>query len=182
MTGRQDVDCQQWRIKEFECLRLELHSRIDFLHKTINMAVIFWLVLFITVFQMILRGLPHNYLITFLLIIPIIFDLLGYNYQSNQNSLESIAKYIHEVIRLRIKETSGQELLEWEKFFAMQKIPFKFESTFKIFPFVLPSAIPFVLLAMEVPINPFQRILVWVDLIFLVFLLENFRYKLRRVK
>jgi hypothetical protein len=182
MMRGQEPGCQQWRMKEFEYLRLELNNRIDFLHKTITLAVIFWLVLFITVFQLILRGLSVSYLITYLLFVPIIFDLLGYNYQSNQNSLESIPKYIHEVIRLQARDMSAQDVLGWEKFFAMQKVPFKFESTFKVFPFVLPSAIPFVLLAMRVSLNPFQQILVWVDIIFLVFLLESFRYKFRRVK
>lgn len=181
MSG-QEPGCQKWRMKEFEYLRLELNNRIDFLHKTITLAVIIWLVLFITFFQLILSGLSFSYLVTFLLFVPIIFDLLGYNYQSNQNSLESIPKYIHEVIRLQAKDMSGQNILGWEEFFAIQKKPFKFESTFKVFPFVLPSVIPFLLLVLGVSLNPFQRMLFWVDIIFLIFLLENFRYKLRRVK
>jgi hypothetical protein len=176
------MDIQEWRIKEFECLRHEMHARIKFLHQTINLAIIFWLILLIAVFYLVSRGIPRELLITLLVIAPIIFDLLCFNYQSNQNSLESIAKYIHEAVRPRVAEAGGQEILEWEKYFALLKIPFKFESSFKIFPFVLPSIIPFVLLSMKVPLNFFQYAIIVVDIIFLIFMLENFRYKLRRVK
>lgn len=173
---------QIWRVKEFESLRLELHARVKFLHQTINLAIIFWLVSLITVFYFLSQGIPKELIITYILILPIIFDLLGYNYQSNQNSLESIAKYIYEVVRPSIKKLSGQEILQWEKFFAVQKAPFKFESTFKIFPFVLPSFLPIILLLARTPLTDLQRVIAAVDLILFALLLENFRYKLRRVK
>ena len=167
---------------EFAALRRELDDRIRFLHHTINLAVVFWCVLLVAVFYFISCDLPRDLFITFILIIPIVFDLLGYNYQSNQNSLESIAKYIYEVVRPRAAGASGQEILKWEKYFAVQKEPFKIESSTKVFAFLLPSAIPFALLALRVPLNGFQRILVYVDIAFLLLMLENFRYKLRRVK
>ena len=138
--------------------------------------------MFIAFFYLGTKGLAFTHQVTFLLFVPILFDLLGYNYQSNQNSLESIARYIHDSIRPQVKEMSGQDILGWEKFFAGQKLPFKFESIFKVFPFVLPSFIPLALLSLRIPLTPFQRVLVWIDIVFLILLLENFRYKLRRVK
>lgn len=167
---------------EFAALRRELNDRIRFLHQTINLAVVFWCVLLVAVFYFMSCDLPQDLFITFILIIPIVFDLLGYNYQSNQNSLESIAKYIYEVVRPRVIEANGQEILKWEKYFAVQKEPFKIESSTKVFAFLLPSVIPFALLVLRVPMNRFQRIMVYVDIVLLLLMLENFRYKLRRVK
>jgi hypothetical protein len=176
------MDYQQWQMKEFECLRQELHGRIIFLHRTINLAIALWVVFTIAVFHFLSVGLAAEYMVTLLLLIPLIFDLLGYNYQSNQNSLESISKYIHEVLRPQVQEMNRHNILEWERFFAIQKHPFKFESSFKIYPFIMPSFIPLILIAMRVPLHGFHRALVAVDLLFLGLLLENFRYKFRRVK
>ncbi len=167
---------------EFAVLRQELNSRIKFLHQTINLAIVFWCVLLLATFCFILWGLPRDLLITFILIVPVIFDLLGYNYQSNQCSLESASKYVYEIVRPRAAGVSGQEVLTWEKYFADQKEPFKIESSTKVLAFILPSAIPFALLALRIPLNGYQRALVYIDILFLLLLLENFRYKLRRVK
>lgn len=176
------METNQWVMREFEALRNELNDRISFLHKTINLAVVFCFVSLIAAFYFISCGLSYELLITFLLAVPIVIDLLAYNYQSNQNSLESVAKYIYEVVRPRVMEITGQDVLAWEKYFAVQKHPFRYESVLKVFPFVLPALIPALLLAFKVPLNRFQRILAWVNIAFLLIMVENFRYKLRRVK
>ncbi len=176
------LDRQRWCMLEFEALRNELDGRIRFLHQTINLAIVFWCVLLIAVFYFISCDLNRDLLVTFILIIPIVFDLLGYNYQSNQNSLESIANYIYEVVRPRAADLNGREVLAWEKYFAAQKEPFKIESSTKVFPFILPSVIPIVLLALRVPLSDFQRLLSYLDIALLCLMAENFRYKLRRVK
>jgi hypothetical protein len=97
-TGGQ-MGNQQWAMKEFEVLRNELNDRISFLHRTINLAMVFWFVSVIALFCFISCGLSYDLLITFVLMVTIAIDLLAFNYQSNQNSLESIAKYIYEVVR-----------------------------------------------------------------------------------
>ena len=153
------METEQWAMREFEALRNELNDRISFLHKTINLAIAFWLVSVIALFYFISCGLSYDLLITFLLVVPIIIDLLAFNYQSNQNSLESVAKYIYEVARPRVMEITGQDILAWEKYFAIQKHPFRYESALKVFPFVLPPLIPVSLLVMKVPMNRLQRVL-----------------------
>ncbi len=173
---------QQWAMKEFEVLRNELNDRISFLHRTINLAMVFWFVSVIALFCFISCGLSYDLLITFVLMVTIAIDLLAFNYQSNQNSLESIAKYIYEVVRPRVIETTGQDILEWEMYFAVQKRPFRYESALKVFPFVLPSLIPVSLLVLKVPMDRLQMALAWVNVVFLFIMIENFRYKLRRVK
>lgn len=176
------MDEQTWCIKEFERLHAEIKDRINFLHNTINLAIIFWMIVLVSVFTFMTANLGWELIKTFLLIFPIIINLIGFNYQSNQNSLESIAKYIHDVLRPKISKQLGKDVLTWDKYFADQKAPFKFESIFKIFPFILPSLIPFVMLVKEIPLNPLQYALSVIDIVLLIFLLENFRYKLRRVK
>lgn len=176
------MDEQTWHIKEFERLQSELKDRINFLHTTINLTVIFWMIALVSVFAFITAQVKWEFIKTFLLIFPIITDLVGFNYQSNQNSLESIAKYIHNVLRPKIANNIGKDILIWDKYFAEQKMPYRFESTFKIFPFVLPSLIPITILVKGASLDSLQFTLVIIDIILLILLLENFRYKLRRVK
>lgn len=176
------MDKEQWQALEFKTSRHELNNRIDYLHKSINLGAIFWLVFLVASFFFIAIGLDKNLFYTYLLLIPIVMDLLTFNYQSNQNSLESIPRYYHYHLKPMLEEKYGKGVLEWEKYFADDKEPFKYESVTKIFPFVLPSIIPFYFLFARVPLDTFQIILVIVDILFLVLMLESFRYKLRRVK
>lgn len=113
---------------------------------------------------------------------PIVLCMLGYNYQSNQNSLESIPKYFFEHIKPIIEKKSNTKILGWEKYFAIQKEPFKVESVAKVFPFILPVLIPIYFLLTKFPLQDYQTIIAIVDIMFFLFMIENFRYKLRRVK
>jgi len=175
------MDKEQWQALEFKASRHELNNRIDFLHKSITTAVIFWLVFLIATFFFLAIGLDKEMFITYLLLIPLVIDLLAFNYQSNQNSLESIPRYYFYYLKPQLDKKYGS-ILEWEKYFADDKEPFKYESVTKVFPFVLPSIIPIYFLFSGSDLNALQIILVIVDILFLVLMLESFRYKLRRVK
>jgi uncharacterized membrane protein len=176
------LDREKWQALEFEQLRGELNNRVDFLHKSINLAIIFWLIFLIMSFFFMAIGMPKNIFYTFLLLIPVVMDLLGFNYQSNQNSLESIPRYFQYHLKPILDEKHGDGMLAWEKFFADEKFPFRFESVTKVFPFVLPSIIPFYFLFAKVPLENYQAAILAIDLILLVLMLSIFRYKLRRVK
>jgi len=176
------MDKEKWDVIEYEQLRHELNSRIDFLHKTINLAVIFWLIFLIFSFFFMALGMPKNFYYTYLLLIPVVMDLLGFNYQSNQNSLESIARYFQHHLRPSLEEKHGKDILCWEKFFADDKFPFRYESATKIFPFVLPSIIPLYFLINKIPLEHYQTTILVIDLVLLALMLIIFRYKLRRVK
>lgn len=170
-----------WHIREYDNLRRELTMRVKFLHQTINLAVIFWLIFLLATILFIYLGIENNLLYTFLLLIPIVFDLLALNYQSNQNSLESIARYFNEFLKPVLRK-NDQDILGWDYYFAREKVPFRFESITKVFPFVLPSLIPFYFLFAGTSLEKYQLVIVLIDIAFLVLVLENFRYKLRRVK
>lgn len=171
-----------WHLKEYEKLRDEIKERIILLHKTINMAIIFWLIFLLAIIGLLILDAEKSIIYTFLLIIPIIMSLLAFNYQTNQNSLESIAKYCHEKIKPKLDKKYNSYILGWEKFFAIQKRPFRFESVTKVLPFLLPLLIPIYFLIARYPLENYQIIIAVVDIVLLVIVSENFRYKLRRVK
>jgi hypothetical protein len=177
------MEKEKWDMLEYEQIHGELNNRINFLHNSINLAVIFWLILLIMSFLFMAMGMPQDMFITFLLLIPIIMDLLCFNYQSSQNSLESIARYNQYHLKPRLEEKyKTQDILGWEKFFATDKEPFKIESSTKVFPFILPSIIPLYFLFAHTPLQPLQIAILVTDLVFLAIILVIFRYKLRRVK
>jgi len=176
------MDKEKWDALEFEQLRGELNQRIAFLHKNITLGAIFWLIFLIATFFLIVLGIEKETFYTYLLLIPIVLDLLAFNYQSNQNSLESIPRYFHYYLKPKLREKYGTEMLHWEKFFADDKKPFSIESVTKIFPFVFPSAIPLYFLFAGIQLEKYQMTILIVDLFFLALMLWIFRYKLRRVK
>lgn len=173
---------ESWYKLEFKCLRQELKDRVIFLHKTINLAIIALMVLTIITFILIALKINRDLIHTFVLLIPIILFMIGFNYQSNQNSLESIPKYFEETMRPMLKEKYGEKILGWEKFFAQQKEPFKIESVTKVLPFLSAAVIPFYFIFAEVTLAQYQWVLVVVNIFLFIVFLENFRYKLRRVK
>ncbi|MDH4358939.1 MAG: hypothetical protein OEV37_03335 [Candidatus Berkelbacteria bacterium] len=183
-TGRQELKDgeEMWYILEFENLRHELSERIIFLNHTINLAIIFWVVFIVMFFGMVTLEVKKETIYTFLLLIPIVMDLLAFSYQTNQSSLESIPKYFHEQIKPRLDNKYKSNILGWEKFFAEQKKPFRVESVTKVLPFLIPSLIPIYFLVAKYPLERYQTAVAIVGIIFLLIVLENFRYKLRRVK
>lgn len=173
---------ERWLVLEYESLRRELNSRVIYLYKIINLAVFLWVVFLGMLFVFWTLEVKKEIIITFLLFVPIIIDLVAFVYQTNQNSLESVARYIHFKIKPRLDKKYKVNMLGWEKFFAKEKRPFQYESVTKVFPFVLPSIIPIYLLLAGQELAPYQITLTVVDLVLLVIMIENFRYKLRRVK
>lgn len=177
------MEKEKWDMLEYEQIHGELNNRINFLHNSINLAVIFWLIFLIISFLFMALGIPKDMFITYLLLIPVVMDLLCFNYQSSQNSLESIARYNEYYLKPKLeKKYATKDILGWERFFANDKEPFKIESSTKVFPFILPSIIPLYFLFAHTPLLPYQTAILNTDLVFLVIILVIFRYKLRRVK
>lgn len=172
----------RWLELEFKNLHNELTARIIYLYKTINLAIIFWVIFLLAFFGMQILGVEKKIIYTFLLIIPVIFDLVAFVYQTNQNSLESIANYFHKRIKPQLDKKYKSNMLQWEKFFAEQKRPFRYESITKVFPFILPSIIPIYLLTAKYPLEQYQIVIAIIDIVLLIIVLENFRYKFRRVR
>ncbi len=173
---------ERWFKLEFENLRHEQTARIVYLYQSINLAIIIWVIFILAFFGMLILRVEEKIIYSFLLIVPIVIDLVAFVYQSNQNSLESIANYFHEVVKPKLDRKYHRNILRWEKFFAKEKRPFRYESVTKVFPFLLPSIIPIYLLAAKYPLLPHQIALAIIDIGLLLLVIENFRYKLRRVR
>ncbi len=177
------MEHEQWQKKEFECLRNELNGRILFLHQSISLAAVVLSVLVLAGFGFVAFGVSREFIDTYALAIPILVSFIGFNYQSNQNSLEIIPKYFDEEVRPSLIQKYGeQKLLGWERYFAVMKKPFRFESVTKVFPFVSPFLIPLYYIFTDSLLLDYQWVLVGINIFLLILMLENFRYKLRRVK
>lgn len=166
---------QEIFIEEYKALRAEIAIRLKLLHDIIAFATIFWVVLLIAGIW-ILTFESYILLNTYLLIIPLVFTGIIFNYQDNQRTLEITAKYVEK--NLKSVLSSG---LEWEQYFAKQKKSYQISSAYKIFALIVPLVIPVVLLISQKLTN-FQIVLAIIDLFFLCVVLINFRYKLYRIK
>jgi hypothetical protein len=167
-------------IEEFKILRKEVDSRLTILHQLIALASIFWVVLLITGI-LFLVYFPTQLVNLFLLIIPLIFTGLTFNYQDNQRTLEATARYIEENLKPKLKEIDSEEVLGWEQWFVKHKKNYQFSSSYKLFALLIPFIIPILLLILS-PLTGLQLILAIVNLFFLVVIIANFRYKLFRIK
>ena len=171
---------RDWHVEEYKSLRKEIVARVQFMHQTLNLSVILQIALFVIGYYLYLNGYD---IVLFILLAPVFLNFLTFNYQSNQMTLEAISKYIHESLNSRTKDsTSSRDALEWDRYFADHKAHYKFEAFFKVMPLIFPNVIPLALLVLQIPLNPWELTLLIFDLVLLLIIAENFRYKLRRVK
>lgn len=161
-------------IEEYKLLRTEIAIRLKLLHHLIAIGNILWAVFLIFGIWVYQPGTEIFY--TYLLIIPIVFAGLTFNYQDNQRTMEATARYVED--KLKPKFENG---LEWEEFFASQKKIYQLYSANKIFALLVPFLIPIILLTTQ-NLSNFQITLAAVDILLFVAILINFRYKLYRVK
>ena len=168
-----------WHINEYKALRGEIVKRIIFLHQTINLHIILQIILLIFGYLLYSQG---QGIIFYALLSTIFLNFITFNYQSNQMSLEAISKYIHESLRPKVKDIVKEDVLEWEKYFADHKAHYKFEAFFKATPFIFPNLIPLIVLILRPPLGFWENFLIIFDLVLFIIMIENFRYKLRRVK
>lgn len=167
-------------IEEFRALRKEIDSRIKILHFLISLGSIFW-VIFIIAGILLCQNYSIQIFYSFLLLIPLIFVGLTFNYQDNQRTLETTARYLEINLKPKLKVAFGDEVFGWEQWFASQKRRYRLSSSFKLFSLLVPLILPIILL-IYTSLNNFQTILATVDLLLLIVVIANFRYKLFRIK
>jgi len=165
---------QNTHLEEYRALRAEIAIRMKLLHQLIALGSVFWVVFVTMGFWIYLNY--ESVFNTYLLIIPIIFAGLLFNYQDNQRAMESTARYLNDVLD---KKLDGQ--LGWERFFATQKKISQYSNANKLFALLIPFLVPIILL-ISGNLSTFEIYLAMIDLIILLALLTNFRYKLYRVK
>jgi hypothetical protein len=164
-------------ITEYNNLRKEILARLQIHHYIVlSASIILVILLIIGIFLN-----RNNFLDTYLLIIPLIFAGIIFNYQSNQRVMEATARYIEEKIRPKMEGEIKDSAFEWEKYFAGEKRRWQFSSIYTLFSMLAPFFIP-ILLLIFANLSRFQLILALVDLFFLLVIIANFRYKLFRIK
>lgn len=170
--GKEDI-----LLTEYQALRKEILARLQIHHYIILAASLLWPI-FIIAGIVLVNNLQFY---TFLLLIPLVFTGIVFNYQSNQRVMEATARYIEEKIRPKAQEIIKDSAFEWEKYFAGQKKRWQFSSIYTLFSLLMPFFIPIILLFIN-SLTEFQKIIAYLDLFLLIVIIINFRYKLYRVK
>lgn len=158
------------QLAEYNQLRQEILARATMHHEQLVYAVV---IQFVSL--MFLVWLNHhqvNWASTelFLLALPMVFAGLTYNYQANQCTLESAAKYLH--------HQYNSVGLKWDEFFGSQKSKQHLVSFSKALPLIWPQFVPIVIwIVFGWPTGRLSSALMTVDLILLIVTLLNFRYK-----
>jgi hypothetical protein len=160
------------QIAEYSQLRQEISARLVMHHNQLALATVLQLVC--ALFVMWLNHPTANWESTelFLLIVPIVFAGLTFNYQANQCTMESVGRYLN--------QQYGNSGMKWEEFFGTEKFKSKLVSFSKALPLIWPLFIPVVLWSVVGwPEGKLASSLFVVDLTLLIIMLANFRYKLR---
>ncbi|OGD61209.1 hypothetical protein A3A71_01265 [Candidatus Berkelbacteria bacterium RIFCSPLOWO2_01_FULL_50_28] len=153
----------QLKIEEFKINWTEIVERVKILHGLITLAVILMTVFLISGVFLFGRLTTEGFS-WYLLLIPVVFACLTFNYQANQMTMEAVAGYARSVY-------SG-----WDKYYGSHKQRYQLTSFLKVLPLLLPLLIPFFV----APEILSLQILRWVDLALLALVIFNFRYKLSR--
>ncbi len=164
-------------LNEYQALRKEILARLQIHHYIVLFASLLWPI-FIIAGIVLVNNLQFY---TYLLLIPLVFTGIVFNYQSNQRVMEATARYIEEKIRPKAQEIINNSAFEWEKYFAGQKKRWQFSSIYTLFSLLIPFFIPIILLFFD-SLTEFQKIIAYLDFSLLIVIIINFRYKLYRVK
>lgn len=158
-------------LAEYNQMRSEILARATMHHNQLTQAVVLQLLCVGVVVWLAFQQADWQVIELFLLLASAVFTLLTFNYQANQCTMESVAKYLD--------HQYGKVGLEWERFFAKEKARNQMVSFGKAFPLVWPQFVPIVIWRVNGwPVSQLQSALLVVNIILLVWSLVNFKYKL----
>lgn len=160
-------------VEQYRQLRKEVTVRVKLLHDLIGLAVI--LVFFgIGTSLFIWNFLGQTMFINYILGLSLVFTFLLFNYQSNQMTLEAVARYSNNIIKDKIEHHS------WDHAYGQHKKQQRLISFSKTAALWLPSLaiILGLLLQATVHLAPYQSYLLLADLIAYLISMYNFRYKI----
>lgn len=152
-----EMDIKQ---EDLRNMRHEVLERAKALHQMINLAVGLGVVFLIASFWLGTFISPESFQV-YILLIPIVFAGLTFNYQANQMTMEAVARYVTTI-------SSG-----WDEYYASHKRKVQLTSFLKILPLLLPQLLPLFFY----PSRMTQPFFWWVDIVLFLLVLFNFRYK-----
>lgn len=141
-------------------LRNEVLERAKAIHQMINLAVVLGAGFLVASFWL-GENITADKFQIYILLIPIVFAGLTFNYQANQMTLEAVAGYVRGI-------SPG-----WEEYYGSHKQKVQLTSFLKVLPLLLPQLLPLFFLESR-SLQPF---LWWVDIVLFLLVLFNFRYK-----
>lgn len=153
---------------EYKMLRAEIKTRIKILHQTVNLAVILLAVFLVAGSGLYLASSDQLLMESYLLLLPLVFAGLTNNYQANQMTLEATARYLASAL---------PRLSNWEEFYGRQKRQFELLSFLKTLPLFIPLTLPLVVWFIFGWPEGKLGILAAIDLLLLILIIFNFRYK-----
>lgn len=151
----------QFKLEEFKVNWTEIVERVKILHGLIALAVILMAV-FLIGGVFLFGQLGTERFSWYLLLIPVVFACLTFNYQANQMTMEAVASYAQNI-------HSG-----WHNYYGSHKRSYQLTSFLKVLPLLLPLLIPFIV----DPVSANAQILRFFDFALLALVIFNFRYKL----
>jgi len=168
-------------LAEFANLRGEVVQRLKLLHLFILVGVLFDLVFLLMSFALLASGISINQVVIFLLLSPVIFSLLTFNYQANQMTMEGAAGYIGHELKSELPKEQQREFDNWDIYYDRHKRKYQLTSFLKVMPFLVPMTIPFwvYLFYPEFSFYPHGLMMV-VDTVLFLLVIFNFRYKIGR--
>lgn len=164
--------------REHHAFRQEILERVKFLHQVLSLATLLWGALLIFGFFLAWQEVPRQLLLTYILITPIIFSTLTYNYQANQMTMEAVARYLYFHLKPAIK-TPTASVKSWDEDYASEKNKYRLISFLKVSPLLLPQSLPIIIVfwLKSLPEGDLNLSLWVFDLFLFGLTLFNFRYK-----
>ncbi len=164
--------------REHHSFRQEILERVKFLHQLLSLATVLWGAFFIVGIFLVWQGISRELLTTYMLVIPIIFSILTYNYQANQMTMEAVARYLYFHLKPAIKTPTFQ-IKSWDEDYASEKYKYRLISFLKVSPLLLPQSLPFIVLIWlgQLPSGSLNFSLWLFGLLLFGLTIFNFRYK-----
>lgn len=156
---------------EYQCLQAEIAQRSRILHGILNLATIFILLSIIFFFVLQLFNIDQQLIIFYLLLLPLVFASLVFNYQANGFTLEAALKYTEKLFPK-----------SWRPYYLEEKKKYRLIAFTKALPLWIPFLIPFFLLDQIFLNTSFIILFIINNTLFLIILLNFIHYKLDYLK
>ena len=167
---------QELLLEEYRGARSEVRERARFLHTALSLGVILEATAAVGWAGLVLFHASTSLQHTFLLLQPVIFATLAFNYQANQMTLEAVAGFSD---RLRSVPDFKVETASWDQAYGTHKRGYELTSFLKIMSLMLPLLLPFVVIGLK---GGFPQggngVLCAVDVALFLLVVANFRYKI----
>ncbi len=162
-----DIDTS-WKQAEYVQLRQEIVARVTLLHQLLALASLSTLVVLLCVVWLIGYGFTQS-AVWLGLAYPFVSATIAFNYQANQMTMESVARYV---------QGNLDTYVGWDRSYGEAKLPHMLTSFLKIMSLLIPHLAALGIFVGVNDLSFYQLVLAWLNIGVLLVLVFNFRYKL----